>query len=356
MQFKGEDRIINLELIEELWPTFEERIPDNEAAVAFLLDTLLVNSSLHCHCGIIIQNRVKSKRKRTVICSVCKKEIWITSSTLFKRVKQLKAWLGAIYLMGHGAVVTSNKLSELGGTAISTALNIVRKIGLVIEGERQQEAIDTSYKVASMEFVSIFCRRSILTLPMVHPSVAAEDADRGEQEREREDSESADEVPSSEAELSPNELEILHLLGSEPMTQDQICELTKLSVSEVGGALVVLELEGLIEAHPGGRFSKKKAQNQANAGAGTMDSKTKAQTMYVPSMGALVGRVIDMTQSIRGGISRKYLQIYLASMWCQLDRERWNETSLLHAFIRSAEICYQDILDYESPTIVSIRS
>ncbi len=351
MQFQGEDRIINLELIEKLWPAFEERIPDNKAAVAFLLETLLVNSALHCHCGIIIQNRVKSKKKRTVMCSVCKKEIWITSSTLFRRVKQLKAWLGAIYLMGHGAVVTSNKLSELGGTAISTALNIVRKIGLVIEGERQQEAIDTSYKIASMEFVSIFCRRSMLTLPKVHPSIALEDAPSQEQ-----DSESADDAQSPEADLSPNELEILHLLGTEPMTQDQICDLTKLSVSEVGGALVVLELEGLIEAHPGGRFSKKKAQKQANADAATMHTRNKEKDIYMPSMGALVGRVIDMTQSIRGGISRKYLQIYLASMWCQLDRARWNETSLLHAFIRSAEICYQDILDYESPTIVSIRA
>lgn len=353
MQFKGEDRIINLELIEKLWPAFEERIPDNKAAVAFLLEALLVNSALHCHCGIIIQNRVKYKKKRTVICSVCKKEIWITSSTLFKRVKQLKAWLGAIYLMGHGAVVTSNKLSELGGTAISTALNIVRKIGLVIEGERQQEAIDTSFKVASLEFVSIFCRRSMLTLPKVHPSVAAEDVHS--QEQQDQDGDSADDVQNSEAELGPNELEILHILSTEPMTQDQICELTKLSVSEVGGALVVLELEGLIEAHPGGRFSKK-LQKQTSAGAATRHTRNEAQTMYVPSMRALVGRVIDMTQSIRGGISRKYLQIYLASMWCRFDRERWNETSLLHAFIRSAEICYQDILDYESPTIVSIRS
>jgi hypothetical protein len=112
-----------------------------------------------------------------LICKSCKKEIWFTARTPFRRAERLKAWLGAIFLMGNGAIVTSNKLAVLGGTAISTALNIVRTIGLVIENERQREAGENSIQLPSSEFDSLFCRRSLLTLPKVHPSTEVKEPD-----------------------------------------------------------------------------------------------------------------------------------------------------------------------------------
>lgn len=347
MQFSGEERDANLELIEKLWPVFEARIPDDAAAMEFVLQTLLTSSALHCQCGKTVKKKLRSKRPRTLICKNCKKEIWFTANTPFKRAERLKAWLGAIYLMGHGAIVTSNKLAELGGTAISTALNIVRTIGLVIENERQKEKADISIQVPSKEFDSLFCRRSLLTLPKVHPSTEVNDP-QANVESDKNQKQTGEEAGTVEH-LSECVLEILELISNEPITADQICQRTTQSVSAVASALVMLEIEGLIQSQPGGRFSRR-SDNKKNH-----DNKRGGQTNMAAAM-PLVGRVIDSTRSIRGGISRKYLQVYLAAIWCQLDRARWNEEKLLLAFLRAPEITYQDILNYESPPFASIMT
>ncbi len=351
MQFSGEEREANLELIEKLWPIFEERIPDDAAALRFVRQTLLENSAIHCQCGATVKKKYQPKKPRTLICKNCKKEIWFTAKTPFKRAERLKAWLGAIFLMGHGAVVTSNKLAVLGGTAISTALNIVRTIGLVLENERNLEAIDRSFPVPSAEFISIFCRRSLLTLPKVHPSTEIEEKKTmHEPETKQGRSEQRAQATSTEH-LSESEKEIFELITFEPITQDRICQSTTLPVSAVASALVILEIEGLIQAHAGGRFSRRSSADNNNNN--NNNNKTKEKTNPLAAM-SLVGRTIDSTLSIRGGISRKYLQIYLAAIWCHFDRRRWSEEELLLTFLRAPSITYKDILNYESPPLAAM--
>jgi ribosomal protein S25 len=344
MQFSGEEREANLELIEKLWPIFEERIPDDAAALNFVRQTLLENSAIHCQCGLTVKKKYQSKKPRTLICKNCKKEIWFTAKTPFKRAERLKAWLGAIFLMGNGAVVTSNKLAALGGTAISTALNIVRTIGLVLEHERHLETTNRSFSVPSAEFISIFCRRSLLTLPKVHPSTEIEENAKSETKAEQGRAEQRPQATTTEH-LSESEKEIFELITAELITQDQICQSTTLPVSAVASALVILEIEGLIQAHAGGRFSRRSCADNNN--------KTEEKTNPLAAM-SLVGRTIDSTLSIRGGISRKYLQIYLAAIWCHFDRRRWSEEKLLLAVLQAPSITYKDILNYESPPLAAM--
>ncbi len=351
MQFSGEEREANLELIEKLWPIFEERIPDDATALKFVRRTLLENSAIHCQCGLTIKKKYQSKKPRTLICKNCKKEIWFTAKTPFKRAERLKAWLGAIFLMGHGAVVTSNKLAALGGTAISTALNIVRTIGLVLEHERHLETANRSFSVPSAEFISIFCRRSLLTLPKVHPSTEIEEAAKSETKAKQGRAEQRPQATTTEN-LSESEKEIFELITAEPITQDQICQSTALPVSAVASALVILEIEGLIQTHAGGRFSRRScADNNNNNNNNETETEEKANPLAAMS---LVGRTIDSTLSIRGGISRKYLQIYLAAIWCHFDRRRWSEEKLLLAVLQAPSITYKDILNYESPSLAAM--
>lgn len=347
MQFSGVEREANLELIEKLWPIFEERIPDDATALKFVRQTLLENSAIHCHCGVTVKKKYRSKKPRTLICKNCKKEIWFTAKTPFKRAERLKAWLGAIFLMGHGAVVTSNKLAALGGTAISTALNIVRTIGLVLENERHLETEDRSFPVPSAEFISIFCRRSLLTLPKVHPSTEIEEKKAKSETKTKQGQSDQRPQATTTDHLSESEKEIFELITAEPITQDQICQSTTLPVSAVASALVILEIEGLIQTHAGGRFSRRSSAENNNK------RKTDEKNNPLAAM-SLVGRAIDSTLSIRGGISRKYLQIYLASIWCHFDRRRWSEEKLLLAFLRAPSITYKDILNYESPPLAAM--
>jgi hypothetical protein len=111
---------------------------------------------------------------------------------------------------------------------------------------------------------------------------------------------------------------------------------------------VILEIEGLIQAHAGGRFSRRSCADTNNN-----NNETKEKTNPLEAM-SLVGRTIDSTLSIRGGISRKYLQIYLAAIWCHFDRRRWSEEKLLLAVLRAPSISYKDILNYESPPVAAM--
>jgi hypothetical protein len=52
------------------------------------------------------------------------------------------------------------------------------------------------------------------------------------------------------------------------------------------------------------------------------------------------------------GISKKCLQLYLASFWCSSDRVRWAPGVLLQACLRHAPIRYEQILNFVSPSRV----
>lgn len=54
------------------------------------------------------------------------------------------------------------------------------------------------------------------------------------------------------------------------------------------------------------------------------------------------------------GISKKCLQLYLASFWCTVDRSRWAPGALLKACLSHAPIRYQQILNFVSPARVMI--
>lgn len=136
MQFSGEERK-DREWIKKLWPIFEERIPDDATALNFVRQTLLTNSAIHCHCGVTVKKKYQSRDCAHSFARTARKKFG-SQQTPFKRAERLKAWLGK-FPTGHGAAVTSNKLAALAGTAISTALNIVRTIGLVLENERHSE-------------------------------------------------------------------------------------------------------------------------------------------------------------------------------------------------------------------------
>lgn len=49
---------------------------------------------------------------------------------------------------------------------------------------------------------------------------------------------------------------LLELLGYEPLTPDELIERSALPAREVASSLLILELQGLVTAHPGGRYSR----------------------------------------------------------------------------------------------------
>ena len=65
--------------------------------------------------------------------------------------------------------------------------------------------------------------------------------------------------PKSNAEQSdPDYQRLWDKLGFDPMPMDRLVEQSGLTVREVSSMLLMLELKGAVEAHPGGAFSRKR--------------------------------------------------------------------------------------------------
>jgi hypothetical protein len=63
---------------------------------------------------------------------------------------------------------------------------------------------------------------------------------------------------------------------------------------------------------------------------------------------------IDFICTYLHGISRKYVQIHLASFWCYKDRKRWGSGAVLKACFQSHGIDDEEILAYVSPPMVKV--
>lgn len=51
------------------------------------------------------------------------------------------------------------------------------------------------------------------------------------------------------------------------------------------------------------------------------------------------------------GVSNKYLQLYLAALWCHIDRSRWTTGAVLMACLKHPPVSYIKLLNYEAPEL-----
>ncbi|MDP3509886.1 MAG: hypothetical protein Q8T09_18085 [Candidatus Melainabacteria bacterium] len=73
-----------------------------------------------------------------------------------------------------------------------------------------------------------------------------------------------------------------------------------------------------------------------------------------PNLKLAVAQFVGLISSEFHGISKKCLQLYLASFWCSSDRVRWAPGVLLQACLRHTPIRYEQILNFISPSRVVI--
>lgn len=73
-----------------------------------------------------------------------------------------------------------------------------------------------------------------------------------------------------------------------------------------------------------------------------------------PELKRAVSQFVGLISHEFHGISKKCLQLYLASFWCTSDRVRWAPGSLLQACLRHAPIGYAQILNFVSSSRVML--
>lgn len=225
---------------------------------------------------------------RTFQCLVCRHKTWFTANTLLERTTNLKGWMAAIYLKQNRVVFTPAQLARLTEISPTGAYEIHTKLNLVVCGQINDDAM----LLQSELFQDAICKRSRETPARLHP-VAEELTARGAEVE-------ADHAPLNTDNASPS------------------CN----ELSTADGSLAV------VEEYP--------------------DASALREPLPVRS----IGRAIAFIKENCHGVSRKYLQLYLAGFCYQFKNLARAPNALLNACLAHPPITYNDLLCYVTPVYV----
>ncbi|MGD9683479.1 MAG: hypothetical protein AB7W16_20115 [Candidatus Obscuribacterales bacterium] len=351
-----DDRNVQLE---RSWRSFSKRFRSEEQCVNVVYEELA--SRMICpECGGRQFDRASGAR--SAFCARCGMKIWITSGTFFHRKKSLRSWLAAIWLMESGVGVSAWFLHKKLKIAYSTAHEILRALSDIVEAHR----CETARHLPSSLFLDLFNRRSRETPARVHPR---EEQSEAEAEAERKSGElGADAVksdsshpvfsdralapalapalvpapapapaseydnyqitPTGEPELDAAEQAVFGALCQGPLSSDELGERLSIPAGTLMAAITMLELKGNARCVGIQRYEACKPERSE----GSLEHASENE-LWDGAL-ELVEDIKEFIRSTYMGISRKYLQSYLASHWCFRDRKRWGRSSLLRACFR----------------------
>ena len=276
---------------------------------------------------------------RAVKCLDCKEKTWLTSGTFFHRVKSVGAWIMAIRFAEEGVILNSKELELLGQVAQSSALNILKKINLVILSMMDRK----SEECQSGDFIEVFCKRSRETPKRKHPVCEQEEF---EMEQKQENVSLKDKEKSFELGLSEADERVLNLLSTEPMTIQNLANKLGCSAGQLSALLMVLELNGLVRCRIGDEYELVEKR-------GGLKGKS-SQEQDGETINSLVGHFIAFVRQNCHGISRKYLQLYLAAHWFMYRDKQRKKGKLLNSCLSFGQITDKQILMYITPLVVKV--
>ncbi|MBU6452546.1 MAG: hypothetical protein KGS72_12245 [Cyanobacteria bacterium REEB67] len=294
-------------------------------------------------------------------CLSCKTVQSLTIGTPFYKLKEPRAFLSMMILLEEGFAFNSTQFANERGIAESSSWAMRLKINMAIADRMEYQ--DNIAEVSSAEFESVITRRSRVTPANAHPTAeeeamreacsskdaeeAAENFDTNETGPKSEaTANSQANAPTGEADTNTNlqlldnsqtleglQRKIYDTLSDTPQSCENLIDLLDVSSQELFSALTMLELEGLILRLAGGRYirdgsDEKKHPEQQQQPQKKLAPIQKRRT-HLPSLsrqeGLVVARsndftelteeAIDYIRTVFQGVSRKYLQLYLADFW-----------------------------------------
>lgn len=230
----------------------------------------------------------RSPGARTFKCPQCKYETWFTAKTVLKRTTNLRAWLAAIYLKQNRVVVTPAQLARLTEISQTGAYEIHTKLNLVLSNQISDQAL----RMSSESFAGAICKRSRETQARLHPVTE----------------------------------EFTAALNHPPYVDN----------AGVESDFAPEESEGLIAADSALDLPD--------------DLPVSSYTRLLPVR--FIIAAIAFIKRYCHGISRKYLQLYLAGFCFQFAGAGHGPDSLLSACLGHPPISYNDILAYVTASLV----
>ncbi len=290
---------------------------------------------------------------RTATCLLCGKITYLTARTFFHGVRRPVDWVRAIWLFEEGVSFSANMFATVTGMSPSSVSAMISKLLIVLN--TQMEECPTE---KSSSFLPSINKRSLQTPAAKHPVTEQDVFDAMESENMAEsldslinrkladiyqDSNTSDSTRDDKSNHASwlNEKSVYKLLSDEPRSLEAIGFALGLNVGELSLALIHLELAGLAKSLPGNMFMQKRPVWTDTTNIGEISEKSLFKPFF-----EFINRTFH-------GISRKYLQLYLAAFWCCISRRRWSVGSLFSACLRSRHLTYRDVLAYVSPPVVA---
>ena len=321
-----------------LWSEFMSAYP-TESDCLRVLSRFAQNMDRHCsHCGYRLTKL--QFEARAFKCAACHRKNWHTAGTFFEGIQCLHAWLGAIWILGSGTPLSANRLHVLAGISTSTANNIMHKLNMIMASEIG------GYAVHSAAFETIFSRRSSKTPKDEHPRAELNDLPAPELDDER-----------AQREAHARLEVLMNLTGSQravyelvpdgkPEHFDRLFDRSQMEVGSMCAALTVLELYGLVTRGAGDYYVRKPLPAAPLKFCAIEEGE---QTKIIALMTDFVGRVYH-------GISRKFIQNYMAAYCCLISTRKWTFATLLQKCREHPRITDMDVRTYVSPANVKMAA
>jgi len=313
------------------------QFPDDISLIAFLLEILLAEGLLLCHCAV----PCFELNGRQIKCSNCKQLLWLTADTLLAYKKKPRAWFIAILLKENHVIIGSPTLGKHLQVSQSTAFEIIHTLQMVVGSEANENEL----LVSSRRFLEIYNKRSSETSARKHPCNEQIELDLSQVGEKN----CSTELNLNTCENSSLREELLDLLSQEKISFDAICEKLKFSTGEILSALTELEIDQKIISHFGDCFSKKVEDSKS-------DDEELLREFPPDLVDSLVMFVINLITEVLGGISRKNVQHFLNHIWLIQDHARWPKYSLLRRCLKHKPIHRSDIRNYVSPRLVRLNT
>lgn len=372
----NDDKFIELEQLKEL---YFKQYPTDAHCWATVFSMISPDLKRCSACGSEKVTLVDDARK--IKCGNCKKTKRLTAGTFFHRIRAIRAWFGAIWLMERGVTFSAFWLHKAFAVAYSTAWMILKKLSMVLH----QSVPHDSSQLPSSLFKALFGRRSRETPAREHPreeqseverqhnrNVDEPNADRhtgraaedNKQNHGRENMQmdGAEQTAQTDSHFNfndkgngnnnnnvaePLESQLLSLLSNKPVHAEELLGKTTAQSGDLSSALMLLEIQGLIKRLPGEFYVRIDGlKTETNYDAASFDIALK------PENASTLNGFKQSVQLIFHRISRKYLQLFIYNYWCQLDRKRWGEGALLDACLQSNFIEDHEVTNFVSPILV----
>ena len=316
----------------QLWADFTMKYPTEYDCIRELASRVRGGIIFCEYCKS--ENYTELKGGRLHKCNSCFKRTRVFSGTPLEGIRRPDAWLARIYFMEHGVEISSHAFSILASTASSTAQDIFKKLCKLIT-----ELMLDSHEVPSNEFVEVICKRSSDTPANQHPSAEIEAVEKIQLANAEEDRVRIEMNAELIATLDKTERCVFEEIRNHSVLDfDRIESLTKLEAGEIMISLTGLRHKNLIKEKKWGVFELVQPNSFMNSANITENTRE------------ILTEFFSYIRETFHGVSRKWLQIYLAAYWIQKDRKTWGLGKILDALASSGP----SRLQFTSPFLLKV--